>query len=46
MLQEERDRIRKYQGAGIDAALNKGITFERPKAQVSQEFIEVYKWWK
>ncbi len=44
--QEERDRIRKRQREGIDAALNKGVSFGRPKAQVSQEFIEVYNRWK
>jgi DNA invertase Pin-like site-specific DNA recombinase len=44
MAQEERDRIRKREG--IDAALSKGISFERSKAQVSQEFIEAYNRWK
>ncbi|MDI3089801.1 recombinase family protein [Priestia megaterium] len=46
MAQEERDRIRKRQREGIDAALNKGISFGRPKAQISQKFIEVYNQWK
>lgn len=46
MAQEERDRIRKHQREGIDAALNKGISFGRPKAQISQKFIEVYNQWK
>ncbi|CAH0324290.1 recombinase family protein [Priestia megaterium] len=46
MAQEERDRIRKRQREGIDAALNKGVSFGRPKAQVSKEFIEVYNRWK
>jgi DNA invertase Pin-like site-specific DNA recombinase len=46
MAQEERDRIRKRQREGINAALNSGVSFGRPKAQVSQEFIEVYNRWK
>lgn len=46
IAQEERDRIRKRQREGIDAALNKGVSFGRPKAQVSKEFIEVYNRWK
>ncbi|MFL0575007.1 recombinase family protein [Priestia megaterium] len=46
IAQEERDRIRKRQREGIDAALNKGVSFGRPKAQVNKEFIEVYNRWK
>ncbi|MED4074137.1 recombinase family protein [Priestia endophytica] len=46
MAQEERDRIRKRQREGIDAALKDGISFGRPKAQVSQEFIEAYNRWR
>ncbi|MGQ3380796.1 recombinase family protein [Priestia endophytica] len=45
MAQEERDRIHKRQREGIDAALKSGVSFGRPKAQVSQEFIEVYNRW-
>ncbi|MEB4858354.1 recombinase family protein [Priestia megaterium] len=46
IAQEERDRIRKRQREGIDAALIKGVSFGRPKAQVSEEFIEAYNRWK
>jgi DNA invertase Pin-like site-specific DNA recombinase len=46
MAQEERDHIRKRQREGIDAALKGGIPFGRPKAQVSQEFIEAYNRWR
>ncbi|MED3949885.1 MULTISPECIES: recombinase family protein [Priestia] len=46
MAQEERDRLRKRQREGIDAALTKSISFGRPKAQVNQEFIEAYNRWK
>ncbi|MFE3982482.1 MULTISPECIES: recombinase family protein [unclassified Priestia] len=46
MAQEERERIRKRQREGIDAALNSGISFGRPKSQVSQEFIVAYNLWK
>ncbi|RAS75800.1 recombinase family protein [Priestia endophytica] len=46
MAEEERDRIRKRQREGIDAALKDGISFGRPKAQVNQEFIEAYNRWR
>ncbi|NCT39910.1 recombinase family protein [Bacillus sp. EB93] len=46
MAEEERDRIRKRQREGIDVAIQKGVTFGRPKAQVSEEFKEVYDFWK
>ncbi|MFP3846631.1 recombinase family protein [Priestia filamentosa] len=46
MAEEERDRIRKRQREGIDAALKGGVSFGRPKAQVSQEFIEAYNRWR
>ncbi len=46
MAQEERDRTRKRQREGIDAAVTKGISFGRPKAQVNEEFIEAYNRWK
>ncbi|YCA46015.1 recombinase family protein (plasmid) [Bacillus sp. JZ8] len=46
MAQEERDCIRKRQREGIDAELKSGISFGRPKAQVSQEFIEAYNRWR
>ncbi|MCY8233925.1 recombinase family protein [Priestia endophytica] len=46
MAQEERDRIRKRQREGIDAALKGGISFGRPKAQVNLEFIEAYNRWR
>lgn len=46
MAQEERERIRKRQREGIDIALQKGIAFGRPKAQVTEKFKEVYTRWK
>jgi DNA invertase Pin-like site-specific DNA recombinase len=46
MAEEERDRIRKRQREGIDVALQKGVPFGRPKAQVTEEFKEVYNLWK
>ncbi|RAS90857.1 DNA recombinase (plasmid) [Priestia endophytica] len=46
VAQEERDHIRKRQREGIDAALKDGVSFGRPKAQVSQEFIEAYNRWR
>ena len=46
MAEEERDRIRKRQREGIDVALKEGTVFGRPKAQVTEEFKEVYDRWK
>ncbi|MGY3314406.1 DNA invertase Pin-like site-specific DNA recombinase [Peribacillus simplex] len=46
MAEEERDRIRKRQREGIDVALRNGVPFGRPKAQVTEEFKEVYDFWK
>ncbi|PAL04091.1 recombinase family protein [Peribacillus simplex] len=46
MAEEERDRIRKRQREGIDVALQNGVSFGRPKAQITEEFIEVYDLWK
>ncbi|MFE0507047.1 recombinase family protein [Peribacillus butanolivorans] len=46
MAEEERDRIRKRQREGIDVALKNGVSFGRPKAQVTEEFKEVYDSWK
>ncbi|CRH88333.1 Uncharacterised protein [Chlamydia trachomatis] len=46
MAEEERDRIRKRQREGIDVALKNGVPFGRPKAQVTEEFKEVYDLWK
>ena len=42
MAEEERDRIRKRQREGIDVALQNGVPFGRPKAQITEEFIEFY----
>ncbi|KON90319.1 DNA recombinase [Sporosarcina globispora] len=44
--EEERERIRKRQREGIDLALKNGVAFGRPKAQVTEEFKEVYNRWK
>lgn len=46
MAQEERDRIRKRQEEGIKIALEQGVKFGRPKAEISDEFINAYKKWK
>lgn len=46
MAEEERERIRKRQREGIDVALKNGVPFGRPKAKVTEEFIEVYNLWK
>lgn len=46
MAQEERDRIRKRQREGIDAAKKQGKTFGRPKAQITDAFKDAYDEWK
>jgi DNA invertase Pin-like site-specific DNA recombinase len=46
MAEEERDRIRKRQREGIDAALQNGVKFGRPKTELNEEFIEIYNQWK
>ncbi|UOR14168.1 recombinase family protein [Halobacillus amylolyticus] len=46
MAQEERDRIRKRQREGIDAALKQGKELGRPKAQITDTFREAYMEWK
>ncbi|SDJ14250.1 recombinase family protein [Alteribacillus bidgolensis] len=46
MAQEERDRIRKRQREGIDVAMQKGVAFGRPKARITDEFMEAYYEWK
>ncbi len=46
VAQEERDRIRKRQREGIDAAMQQGKTFGRPKAQITDKFMKAYYEWK
>ncbi|WP_342044336.1 recombinase family protein [Bacillus sp. OTU530] len=46
LAEEERERIKKRQREGIDVALKNGIKFGRPKAEISDAFIMVYKEWK
>jgi DNA invertase Pin-like site-specific DNA recombinase len=46
MAEEERDRILKRQREGIDAALQNGVKFGRPKTELNEEFIEIYNRWK
>lgn len=46
MEQEKRDRIRKRQREGIDAAIKNGVTFGRPKSTITEVFKQVYTRWK
>lgn len=46
VAQDERDRIRKRQREGIDAALHNGTSFGRPKAEMTEDFIQAYTVWK
>ncbi|KQU17953.1 hypothetical protein ASG65_25825 [Bacillus sp. Leaf13] len=42
----EQDRIRKLRHGVIDVALQNGVLFGRPKIQETEEFNEVYYFWK
>ncbi|MBT2700386.1 recombinase family protein [Bacillus sp. ISL-40] len=46
LAEEERERIKKRQREGIDVAQQNGIKFGRPKAELTNAFITVYKEWK
>lgn len=46
MAQEERDRIRKRQREGIDAAKANGVKLGRPPAEITDEFKEAYYEWQ
>lgn len=46
LAEDERERIRKRQREGIDAALRDGRKYGRPGAEVTPEFIEAYNEWK
>lgn len=46
IAEDERERIKKRQREGIDAAHKNGVKFGRPTIQITDEFIEVYTEWK
>lgn len=46
VAQDERERIRKRQREGIDEAKRQGMKFGRPRAQMTEEFMEAYNEWK
>lgn len=46
VAQDERERIRKRQREGIDAALRKGKPYGRPRAQMTEAFKEAYNEWQ
>jgi|SRR5699024_1712166 len=46
LAQEEREKIRVRQREGIDAAKKQGKTFGRPKAMITDKFMEAYHEWK
>ncbi|WP_444684528.1 recombinase family protein [Alkalicoccus luteus] len=46
VAQDERDRIRKRQREGIDAALNNGKPYGRPKVAIPDDFWSIYGKWK
>ncbi|WMX53497.1 MULTISPECIES: hypothetical protein [unclassified Peribacillus] len=46
MVEVEQDRIRKLRNGAIDVALQNGVLFGRPKIQETEEFNEVYDFWK
>lgn len=44
--QDERERIRKRQREGNDAALRQGKPYGRPKVQMTEAFLEAYHEWR
>ena len=46
VAEQERNNIKKRQEEGIAVAKSKGKEFGRPKAQITEEFIEEWKKWK
>lgn len=46
MAEDERNRIRRAQRQGIDAARARGVKLGRPQAVITEEFKEAYKKWK
>jgi len=46
IAQDERERIRKRQQEGIEAAKHQGKEFGRPKAQITDTFMAAYHEWK
>lgn len=46
IAEDERERIRKRQREGIDAALQSGKVLGRPKITINDEFIVAYTRWK
>lgn len=46
MYEMERENIKQRQKEGIEIAKEKGITFGRPKQEITQEFKQLYPKWK
>ncbi|MFV0977773.1 recombinase family protein [Bacillus paranthracis] len=46
MAEEERNKITTRREEGVKVALENGVQFGRPKAEVTPEFIQAYKKWK
>lgn len=46
MAQEERNKINTRREEGVKIALQNGVKFGRPKAEVSEEFLQAYRQWK
>lgn len=46
LAEEERERIKKRQREGIDVAIQQGVKFGRPKAEITAAFIDAYDEWK
>ncbi len=46
MYEMERENIRQRQKEGIEIAKEKGVTFGRPKQEITQEFKQLYAKWK
>jgi DNA invertase Pin-like site-specific DNA recombinase len=46
MYEMERETIKERQREGIDIALAKGVKFGRPKKEITEKFISIYRKWK
>ncbi|WAH39191.1 recombinase family protein [Alicyclobacillus dauci] len=46
LAEDERERIRKRQREGIEAAKNNNVKFGRPSAEITEAFVVAYNEWK
>lgn len=46
VAEQERKKTKQRQAEGIEVALKKGVKFGRPKQEINEMFLVVYKLWK